>query len=134
MFQQRLKSARKAQALSQAEVAVALGVPQTFISKLELGKKKPSVETLTKLAAIYKVRVADLLGEDDEEARHAGPAALDRHAPQGLWDLAEDEALHTALAISPAEWLALASIALPSPTDKEGYVQLLETIRRISRR
>lgn len=137
MLAQRLKAARLAKGLNQTEAANALGVGQRFVSKLENGERRPSVETLAKLAKLYGVSETHLLGHQANEhrAEYNGSAPSGDHStPQGLQDLAADTALVEALNITPAEWLALNSVALPTPTDKAGYVQLLTTIRGIARR
>ena len=136
MLSQRLRAARLAKDLRQTEVAEALGVQQGFISRLERGEKKPSVEMLSRLAALYGVSETHLLGHKaNEDPGPYGESAVvvDTTTPVGLRELAADTALMASLEITPAEWLALGSIALPSPTDKGGYVQLLATIRGISR-
>lgn len=136
MLGQRLKAARLAKGLNQVEAAKALGVQQRFVSKLECGEKYPSVEMLAKLARLYRVSEADLLGrrasEHVGEYRYTAPN-FDNQTPKGLRDLAADTALVETLRITSAEWLALRSIALPMPTDSAGYVQLLATIRGITR-
>jgi transcriptional regulator with XRE-family HTH domain len=138
MLAHRLRSARRAKDLCQTEVADKVGVKQGYISRLERGEKKPSVELLSRLAALYGVSESYLLGH----ATHEEPApyrpktyrpVVDRDTPPGLRELAADSALMDSLAVTPAEWQTLASIALPSPIDKSGYVQLLTTIRGISR-
>lgn len=138
MLPNRLRVARRAKDLRQSEVAAALGVQQGFISKLERGEKSPSVEMLTRLASLYGVTESYLLGKStkEESAEYAAPGnliATDTDTPRGLRELASDAALVETLKITPSEWLALGSIALPSPTDKAGYVQLLATIRGIAR-
>lgn len=51
----------------------------------------------------------------------------------GLRDLARDDALVEALKMSEAEWQSLLSLAFEPPTDRDGYVQLLFTLRAIRR-
>jgi transcriptional regulator with XRE-family HTH domain len=136
MLSQRIKAARIAKGLTQAEAAKTLGVGQKYISKLELGDKRPSVEMLAKLAQLYGVSESYLLGSRVAEhcAEYNGATPPDdNQTPQGLRDLAADEALVESLKITPAEWLALNSLLLPTPTDKAGYVQLLATIRGVTR-
>ena len=136
MLAQRLKAARLAKCLNQTEAANALGVGQRFVSKLENGERRPSVETLAKLARLYGVSESYLLGRQVNENRaEYGDSAPsdDNRTPQGLQDLAADTALFEALQITHEEWLALNSLLLPTPTNKAGYVQLLSTIRGITR-
>jgi hypothetical protein len=50
-----------------------------------------------------------------------------------LWDFASDQALIDAVKVREEEWQALASIQAPGRIDKDVYVQLLMTIRTVSR-
>lgn len=47
--------------LSQAELAAEVGVTNKAVSKWEVGKAKPSIETIRKLAALFQVSVDELL-------------------------------------------------------------------------
>ncbi len=53
--------------LSQSELARDVGVTNKAVSKWEVGKSKPSVETIRKLAALFRVSVDELLRKRDEE-------------------------------------------------------------------
>ena len=53
--------------LSQSELAAEVGVTNKAVSKWEVGKAKPSVETIRKLAALFQVSVDDLLKKREEE-------------------------------------------------------------------
>lgn len=147
MLAQRLKAARLAEGLNQTEVGNALGVGQRFVSKLENGERRPSVETLAKLAKLYGVSETYLLGGEpaikqghSASGGNAGGSAngaivnAGRSPPNGLEELEADRLLVEALAITPEEWTALRSIELPGPADKGGFIQLLATIRGITRR
>ena len=52
--------------LSQSELAAKVGVTNKAISKWEVGKSKPSVETIRKLAALFQISVDDLLKMREE--------------------------------------------------------------------
>ena len=58
----RLAAHRKAAGLSQAELARAVGVPQSSVSYWETAAKPPRSDVLPKLAKALGVRVEDLLG------------------------------------------------------------------------
>jgi len=134
MFGKRLKSIRKARNLSQTEVANKLGVTQGFVSRLEKDSRTPNVEMLRKLSAILGVSESNLLGK--EEATTATGAAgvlADCDSPDGLKELAEDRVLSAAMNITDSEWHTLRSIDLPCFASKDGYVQLLVTIRSVCR-
>lgn len=55
--------------LSQSELAAEIGVTNKAVSKWEMGKAKPSVETIRKLASLFHVSVDDLLKKREEEHR-----------------------------------------------------------------
>ena len=53
--------------LSQSELAAELGVTNKAVSKWEVGKAKPGVETIRKLAALFRVSVDDLLCKREDK-------------------------------------------------------------------
>ena len=53
--------------LSQAELAERLGVWQTHVSAIEIGRVSPSVETLVRLADALGVAVGDITSAMAEE-------------------------------------------------------------------
>jgi transcriptional regulator with XRE-family HTH domain len=63
----RLREARKMAGLSQAQVAVELEVHRPTISEIEAGRREVNTGELQKLAKIYGVTTAWLLGEADSE-------------------------------------------------------------------
>jgi transcriptional regulator with XRE-family HTH domain len=136
-----LKSARLARHMTQAQLAARVGVDASHISRLESGHGKGvSMEVVQAVARELGVTVSYLFGEEAREAEkeygegHPARAILtDYHAPQGLRDFAADKALADALRVTPDEWRALLSLELPTEVSKDGYVQLLITIRAISK-
>jgi len=126
-----LKEARKAAGLTQNEVATALGVGQSFLSKLERGDKRPNVELLSKMAVLYGVTESSLIGtETNQSMQHA--LIEGDFIPAGLRELSQDKALIDALAISSEEWRTLLTLNV-SGVNKAGYIQLLTTIRGVSK-
>jgi transcriptional regulator with XRE-family HTH domain len=71
IFGDRVKSARQKAKLSQSDLASAMGLTQSQISKIEKGESDTSQENVKKLATILNVAVSYLMGETDE------PASLD---------------------------------------------------------
>ena len=59
----RLREARKLAGLSQGHVAGLLGLHRPSVSELEAGNRRVSADELARLAEIYDVSVAWLLGE-----------------------------------------------------------------------
>ncbi len=135
----RIKAARKARKLTQRELATLTGMDQGHISRLESGGKGVSMEHLHEIAKALGVTVSHLIGEDVREDRATykttgiRSALLSSHdTPAGLRQLASDSALADALKITDTEWKTLNSIQLTGEVNKDGYVQLLITIRAVS--
>jgi len=70
----RLKEARKLAGLSQGHVAKILGLHRPSVSEMEAGNRRVSADELARLAEIYDVGVAWLLGE--------APGTLDAQDPR----------------------------------------------------
>ncbi|MBE6894910.1 MAG: helix-turn-helix domain-containing protein [Ruminococcaceae bacterium] len=68
MFGQQIKSLRKENKMSQAELAKQLKVTQQAIGKWETGKSTPDTDTLKRLAEIFKTSVDFLLGVESAPA------------------------------------------------------------------
>ena len=60
-FGNRILELRTRAGLSQAELAARLGLTNKAVSKWEVGRAKPSTQTIRKLAAIFEVSVEELL-------------------------------------------------------------------------
>lgn len=56
-----LKDYRKAQRLTQTEVAERLGVTRQYIGALEKGERKPSLKLLKEIAKLYGVKISKLI-------------------------------------------------------------------------
>jgi transcriptional regulator with XRE-family HTH domain len=63
---ERLKQARKLAGLSQGHVAKMLGLHRPSVTEMESGNRRVSADELARLAEIYDVSVAWLLGEAPE--------------------------------------------------------------------
>jgi transcriptional regulator with XRE-family HTH domain len=66
LIAERLKEARKLAGLSQGHVAKMLGLHRPSMTEIEAGNRRVSAEELVRLAEIYDVNVAWLLGEAPE--------------------------------------------------------------------
>jgi len=138
----RLKKARGNTKMTQRELAQVTGLSQSYIAQVESGDRTPSVETMRALGHALGVSVSWLLGQgvgecSGDDASGAAPEPprellADREVPEGLRDLVSDRALVASLRISEAEWRALLSIELPGQASKDGYVNLLFTVRAIT--
>ncbi|HTP83861.1 MAG TPA: helix-turn-helix transcriptional regulator [Alphaproteobacteria bacterium] len=63
---ERLKEARKLAGLSQGQVAKMLGLHRPSVSEMEAGNRRVAADELVRLAEIYDVSVAWLLGQAPE--------------------------------------------------------------------
>lgn len=61
LLPEKLKELRKAHGYTQDYVAAALGIVRQTYSHYESGRRKPSPDTLYKLAGLYNVSVDDLM-------------------------------------------------------------------------
>jgi len=66
LIAERLKEARKLAGLSQGRVAKILGLHRPSVSEMEAANRRVSADELVRLAEIYDVSVAWLLGEAPE--------------------------------------------------------------------
>ena len=64
-FNEKLQELRKRKGLTQEEVAEALFVSRTAVSKWELGKGYPNIESLKAIAGFFCVTVDELLSGDE---------------------------------------------------------------------
>lgn len=62
-----LKSARRNAGVSQQEVADMLGVPQSFVAKVELGERRIDVVEFLRLVAVLNASWKDILKNVDTE-------------------------------------------------------------------
>jgi len=132
----RIKAARKAKQMNQVELAERVGTDQGHISRIENGAKGASIEVLVAIAHVLGMTISQLVGDDQRSAEkeygssHPATKVLkSKTTPSGLRDLAADSALVNALGITEDEWEALRSVKLPGVSSREGYIQLLMTIR-----
>lgn len=64
-FARQLHDLRMRNRLSLQEVATAVGISKAHVWNLEKGlSEKPSIDLVVKLADLFRVRVADLVGEN----------------------------------------------------------------------
>lgn len=68
IFQERLRAARDLRGLSQGELAGRANMPPSSIAHFETGSRKPSFDTLRKLANALEVTTDYLLGRADDPA------------------------------------------------------------------
>ena len=64
---ERIRFLRKKKGLNQGELAEAIGINPSHLSRLENGKYQPSVDALQRIAQALEVSVDYLLSEDTDE-------------------------------------------------------------------
>ena len=69
-----VRDLRHVRNLSQRQLAARMGVPRTYISKIENGKAMPTLSSLDRLARALQVDISALLR--DAPTRHQGEAAV----------------------------------------------------------
>ncbi len=69
----RLRLLRKTNNLSQREVADAIGLPQSNLSRIENGKQRLNLTLLTRMLSIYELTIQDFFARE-EAAAAAGDA------------------------------------------------------------
>ncbi len=88
LLNEKLKEVRIQNMLTQSDVAKLLKIPQSAISQYESGARKPKIETLNKLAEIYGVPPAYLMGErkvgmEEDLVREVGKTQYYRNIKDG---------------------------------------------------
>ena len=78
LFPERLKEARRIRQMDQAELAAKAEMPPTSISHFEGGARKPSFDTLRRLAQALDVTTDYLLGRVDTPTIGQAPEPLYR--------------------------------------------------------
>ena len=73
---------RKANHLSQKEVAEELGVTRQAISRWEAGDAWPSMENLVALSRVYGVLLEELTQTDTADADHTSPSEPEMEEPR----------------------------------------------------
>jgi transcriptional regulator with XRE-family HTH domain len=68
MLGARLRATRKRQGYTLADVGERTGLSVSFLSDIERGRTRPSLDTLEKLATCYQLTISDLLEGADADA------------------------------------------------------------------
>jgi transcriptional regulator with XRE-family HTH domain len=76
----RLQDARRDAGLTQTEVAKAIGRPQSFVSKCEIGERRLDVIELSRLASLYRKTLDYFLGLGEEAGAASASLAHERKA------------------------------------------------------
>lgn len=79
---QKLREIREAKNMSQVEIAVATGLVQPYVSRVENGHTIPGVETLEKWASALKVPLYQILYDGEDPPK---PLKLSGNHNRELW-------------------------------------------------
>lgn len=83
---QKIRKIRRAQGLSQEELAERVDISTTHMSHIETGSTKLSLSVLVDIAAVLEVRVDDLLNNSESTAKSTAldeiSAVLERCSPK----------------------------------------------------
>ena len=74
----RLKALRKNNNLSQREVADAIGLPQSNLSRIENGKQRLNLTVLAKMLSIYELTIQDFFSHEEKAAAGDDLSARER--------------------------------------------------------
>ena len=75
----RIAELRKAQNLTQQQLADELGVTQQVVASYEIGRRRVPVSTLPAMARVLGVSIEGLIGEQEQRARRGPSPKLQRH-------------------------------------------------------
>jgi transcriptional regulator with XRE-family HTH domain len=76
---ERLRGLRRTRGLTLAQVAVATGISQSTLSRVESAGRRPSLDILLRLAAVYRVTLDDLVGAPATGDPRMHPTPRTRH-------------------------------------------------------
>ena len=91
-FSEGMKAERKRQGLNQEALSRKSGVPQSTISAIECGSRRPTEDTMTMIAKGLNCTVGELLGEGTKKA------------PADSLSEREAEMVNLAASLSPADF------------------------------
>ncbi len=69
-FGDKLKQLRNDKGLTQPDLAAAMGIEQSYLSKLENGKSLPSNDVLNRILDVFGLDIGDLVDDLDQGARN----------------------------------------------------------------
>lgn len=136
-FGSRFRQWRKAQGLTQQELASKIGISQSYLGLVETGKRMPSGQLLSVMAAHFGAMVVGLLLEGDRDTdktianQSAAASASSMAKNPHLQEFLNDKDLIEGLKLSPAEIQLLTTIEIePNLPDSKGfYINILIAYR-----
>lgn len=74
----KIRKIRKDQSLTQHEFAEMIGISGGYLSEIEVGKKKPTIELINFIITEYKISPNELFGYGQAEAEVSNPSELQK--------------------------------------------------------
>ncbi len=127
-----IKLARAREGMTLRDLAQRASVSKSFLSDIENNKSKPAVDTLTRIATALKVRVSELLGEDQDDTAIDPTLRSILHNPN-LIEAARHPAVRALLASPEVGVYLRAAIALEQ-LDTESLIAIAEVREDAKRR
>ena len=87
----KLRALRKAHALSQREVADAIGLPQSNLSRIENGKQRLNLTVLAKMLAIYETSIQEFFTREEDRAAAGGLSPREKQLVETYRRLSHDD-------------------------------------------
>ncbi len=69
-FGEKLKELRNEKGMTQPEMAEAIGIEQSYLSKLENDKSLPSRDTFVRILEVFELGIADVVDELDPSSKN----------------------------------------------------------------
>lgn len=88
---ERIANARGAQGMSQAKLALAVGVTRASIVNIERGRQRAPLHVLWQIAAALKVEMVSLIPIERELAARDAPVQLDAKVVASIEQAAQDD-------------------------------------------
>lgn len=76
MYGKKLRELRKLEGWTQEQVAKKLGITKQTYSHYENENRKPSLDMIRELAAIYQVNIDDIFSDDDKKGADSNPTTI----------------------------------------------------------
>ena len=116
----KLRMLRKKRGYTLADVSNEIGLSVSFLSDVERGRTRPSLDSLEKLASFYQMTINDLLGEVDLGKGRGPPPGFEEF----LKEIEVDEELVDLL-------LKVERRARERPQTKEDWLEYYYSLKRI---
>jgi len=123
---ERLKELRQGRHWTQADLSKRCGLTAAYLSQIESGARRPSLDALVGVARAFEMSLPDVLLDVDEWGEMSAQAL-----PAGLADLIQDPEIGPELTPEWVSTLSRIELAGQRPTTKRGWLELYLSLKRI---